>query len=87
MLYLIVYDISENKIRNRVSKILKQYGQRVQNSAFEIEISKRKLKAIFNEIEKIIDSQTDSIFAFELPQETQKTIFKIGQKERLEYVL
>ena len=86
MRFLIVYDISENKIRNKISNILKQYGTRVQYSAFEIEISKTELKYLFDEIEKIIDPETDSIFAFELPKNAQKGIIKIGKKEELKYV-
>ena len=87
MLFLVVYDISEDKIRNKVSKILKQYGQRVQYSAFEIEIAKEKLKKLMEEIKVLINLESDSVFAFELPENTLKETVKIGEKEGLGYVL
>ena len=87
MRFLIVYDISEDKIRNKVSKILKQYGIRVQYSAFEIEISRTELKSLLEEIEVMIDPETDSVFAFELSKNTQKKTIKIGEKEEFWYVL
>ena len=37
-MYVISYDISENKIRNKVAKILEGYGKRIQYSVFECDI-------------------------------------------------
>lgn len=38
MLYLVCFDISDNKIRNRVGKYLGAFGNRVQRSVFEVEL-------------------------------------------------
>jgi CRISPR-associated protein Cas2 len=38
---LIIYDISDNKQRLKISKYLSAYGIRVQKSAFEARLSKR----------------------------------------------
>lgn len=37
--YLIVYDISDQRERTKVSKVLTGYGQRVQESVFECRLS------------------------------------------------
>ena len=51
-MYLVVaYDITNNKARNKIVKILESYGFRVQKSIFEIEINKTqflRLKKSFN---------------------------------------
>lgn len=39
---LIIYDITDNKKRNKFAKFLQGYGNRVQKSAFEATISKKK---------------------------------------------
>jgi CRISPR-associated protein Cas2 len=39
MLYLVCFDISDNKTRNRVGKYLGAFGNRVQESVFEVELA------------------------------------------------
>jgi CRISPR-associated protein Cas2 len=45
-LWMIAYDISEDRIRNRVRNILKNYGVRVQYSVFECELDGREKHAL-----------------------------------------
>jgi CRISPR-associated protein Cas2 len=42
MLYLVCFDISDNKTRNRVGKYLGAFGNRVQESVFEVEFNNAK---------------------------------------------
>lgn len=42
MLYLVCFDISDNKTRNRVGKYLEAFGNRVQESVFEVELTDAK---------------------------------------------
>lgn len=39
MLYLVCFDISDNKTRNRIGKYLGAFGNRVQESVFEVELA------------------------------------------------
>jgi len=61
MFVLISYDIEDDKKRTKVSKLLENYGTRVQYSVFECLISKEQLKTIKEETKKIINLDTDSI--------------------------
>jgi CRISPR-associated protein Cas2 len=45
MLYLVCFDISDDKIRNRVGNYLEAFGNRVQKSVFEVELDDRKALA------------------------------------------
>lgn len=38
MIFVISYDIENDKVRNRISKVLEDYGYRVQESVFECRI-------------------------------------------------
>jgi|LAHU01.1.fsa_nt_gb CRISPR-associated protein Cas2 len=51
---LIIYDISDNKIRTKFVKFIEHYGQRVQKSAFEAFIDSSKYKKMIRIIPKII---------------------------------
>ena len=63
MKYIVAYDISDDKKRNKLSTLLNNYGIRVQYSLYEIEINKTKLKHLINKIkeQKLFDTQSDSI--------------------------
>ena len=64
---IVAYDISDDKLRNRFSKFLEQYGIRIQYSIFEIQNSSRVLGLIRSKIEGQFEKQfkmTDSILIF-----------------------
>ena len=61
MFVLISYDIQDDKKRMKVSKLLENYGTRVQYSVFECLITREQLKTIKEKTKKIIDLNTDSI--------------------------
>lgn len=47
---LVIYDIADNKRRLRLSKYLMGYGMRVQKSAFEMMISRKKYEKLLREL-------------------------------------
>ncbi len=50
MRYIISYDIAENKIRNKLVRILEKYGERVQYSVFEFELDNDGFKNLMSEL-------------------------------------
>ncbi len=64
--YVISYDISSDKIRYRVDKLLKSQGIRVQKSVFECDLTESELFKIQKEIRKLIDFETDSVIFYYL---------------------
>jgi len=50
--YLIIYDIVDDKRRRKISKILEGYGVRVQYSAFEMWLQKRKYNELVSKLER-----------------------------------
>ena len=48
--YLAAYDISDDRRRTRVARLLLQYGQRLQKSVFEIEVDPDELPELRREL-------------------------------------
>ena len=57
MNYIISYDISNDKIRNRIGSILEGYGARVQYSVFECWIEKNALNTLTTLLEKELKNE------------------------------
>ncbi len=64
MKYIIVYDISDDSIRNEVRRYLKDMGgDRIQYSAFLFEASAAEIKGIMSEIRRIIGPSKARVIA------------------------
>lgn len=62
MFYLVCFDITDDRVRYRVVKILKGFGQRVQKSVFECpDLTEKKLLKLKDKLEGLIDFTTDSV--------------------------
>lgn len=72
-LYLIIYDISENKHRLKISKLLESYGTRIQKSSFEAWLTKKKFEGLLTALRKIIYT-TDNIRIYKLHGYNEVTI-------------
>jgi len=68
MIYcVIVYDVSDNKVRRIVGEMLEGYGVRVNRSVFECSIKNRAtLTRLQQALEKEIDPRVDSVRCYEL---------------------
>ena len=58
-MYLISYDISSDRLRNKVAKKLLDYGKRVQYSVFECDIDRKKYKELYKELVTLLDGTDD----------------------------
>ena len=54
---LVIYDISDNKRRLKISKYLESYGHRVQKSCFEARLSKKKYEQMISDLEKMVTEE------------------------------
>jgi CRISPR-associated protein Cas2 len=79
MFILISYDIPDNKRRTKIAKILEDYGDRVQYSVFECEISARHLKQLLKELGAGLNEAEDSLRVYRLCQNCVATIEVHGQ--------
>ncbi len=62
MFYVVSFDISDDRARYRVAKLLKSYGYRVQKSVFECpDLTEKKFLRMKDRLEALIDFTTDSV--------------------------
>lgn len=89
MFSVLTYDIeiseNGNKRLRKVSKICQNYGVRVQNSVFELNINCEQLIKLKNDLQQIIDEDVDSIRIYNFGNtKRNNTIEVLGKKEKIE---
>lgn len=84
MIWVIAYDIADDRRREQISMALSAWGARVQLSVFECEFSNDQLaKQVVAEVEKMIDHAEDQIRVYRLWRDEAAAVRVIGQR-RLE---
>ncbi len=80
MLTWVMYDIGENKARNKIVKICEQAGiYRVQYSVWLGEMNKSKRREVQTQIEDLIDHDVDKVYIFPMCREDFKSCVLLGQ--------
>lgn len=83
VVYLVVaYDITDDKRRNRIAKVLEDYGDRVQYSVFECNIAQKHFLRMKDRLEKIMNLDEDSIIFYHLCRSCEIEIERIGVEKR-----
>lgn len=78
-MYLISYDISNDRLRNKVAKLLEDYGKRVQYSVFECHISDKQFYKLREELVVLMaGSEHTGIRIYRLCKKCEKIIQMIG---------
>lgn len=66
MNFVISYDISEDKRRTKIHNILKSYGQWMQYSVFECQLTDTQYAKLRSRLNKLIKPDTDTIYFYHL---------------------
>lgn len=61
VLYLVCYDISDDRRRTSVYKLLRGFGDHLQYSVFRCPLTPMSLSVLRSEIECMVQSQTDQV--------------------------
>ncbi len=76
----IIYDIVEDKKRNKIAKTCKDKGlYRVQKSAFLGTLNKNQIDELKIMCEDIIDREVDSVYIFPMCEDDFKKVKLLGQ--------
>ena len=86
MMVLVTYDVStaDNGGKTRLRKVAKEclaYGQRVQNSVFEINLDYGTFLKVKDKLLKLIDERSDSIRFYYLGKNWRNRVEHYGAKE------
>lgn len=87
---LVAYDVSTTdadgprRLRD-VAQACTNYGQRVQQSVFEFNISRAQYEQLIDDLTDIIDEDQDSLRAYRLAQPTDETIETWGCDDTMDF--
>ncbi|EGJ09040.1 CRISPR-associated endonuclease Cas2 [Rubrivivax benzoatilyticus] len=66
MLYFVAYDISSDRRRRRVARVLEGYGSRLHESAFQCELRAGQLARLRRQVERVLDPDEDRLHLYPL---------------------
>lgn len=79
MMHVVVcYDVPEDKRRTKIHKILKSYGQWMQYSVFECDLTESQYARLRSRLNKLIQPEMDSILFYFLRGKNQGQVERIG---------
>lgn len=78
MHYVIAYDTPDDKRRNKIVKIIDDFGSRVQFSVFEAILENDLIERMKDKLGKIINEKEDSIKIYKLCGNCEKNIEALG---------
>lgn len=84
---LMIYDIVDNKRRNKMVKCLEAYGVRVQKSAFEALLTRRQYDKMLSESSRLIDEAVDSLRVYVLDDIIDVYKWGIGERKETDCVI
>ena len=82
-----IYDIVDNKRRNKMVKCLEAYGVRVQKSAFEALLNRKQYEKMLCESSSLIDDEVDSLRVYVLDDIIDVYTWGIGERKETDCVI
>jgi CRISPR-associated protein Cas2 len=80
MLHLLAYDISCDKRRGKVAKLLEGYGFRAEFSVFEADLNPAELVFLKADLLKLVDAEEDKLFIYPICARCRKAIIRLVGK-------
>ena len=84
MFYIVSYDIPDDKRRQKIAKILLNFGNRVQYSVFEATLTSELFEKMISHLKRVVRNEEDSIRIYKLCKECKKGIKILGTGQVLE---
>lgn len=78
--FIVAYDISSDKRRNKVHKVLSGFGQWTQFSLFELFLTDKEYILLQNKLEKILNTEKDSVRFYPLCAACLKQVETVGSE-------
>ena len=87
---VVSYDISDDKLRTKLSKYLSKFGHRLQYSVFEVDNSKRIVDNIVTDIKNRFEkcfTQQDSVIIFKLSSSCEVLRFGYAKNDEKDFFI
>lgn len=81
-MYIVSYDMSSDRLRQKMSKELENYGKRVQYSVFECRITEKQMNTLYQKMVRIMQEEpTGNVRIYNLCKNCEEKVRTIGIKE------
>ncbi len=81
-MYIVSYDIENDRVRNKISKELENYGTRIQYSVFECKLSNKLYNELYAKLVKLMqEEKTGNIRIYNICANCEGHINTIGVKK------
>lgn len=77
-LSVMVYDVVSDRRRDRLHRLLCEYGVALQKSTFEARLTAGERKALLRQVGEIVDPGEDSFILYGVPRDQEDRIAVIG---------
>ncbi|QLA19340.1 CRISPR-associated endonuclease Cas2 [Desulfolutivibrio sulfoxidireducens] len=77
------YDISAPRRLTKVARIMKDYGERIQYSIFEMEISPDRFTQLVKRVSAVLDPDVDGVKYFEICERCLASAIRLGRHAAL----
>jgi CRISPR-associated protein Cas2 len=81
MIYLVAYDIEDDRVRVRMARYLEKKGRRLQKSVFTVELQPHQLKTVTRDLGKLAGKFGD-VAIFRLCRGCEGAAIRLGGEER-----
>jgi CRISPR-associated protein Cas2 len=78
MLVVVVYDIADDRRRDRLATFLEGYGRRVQESVFECFLSLQEMNALHGKVKRQVKPAEDDVRFYWVPVDAVSRTLTIG---------
>ncbi|RMD59185.1 CRISPR-associated endonuclease Cas2 [Candidatus Parcubacteria bacterium] len=80
-LYVVAYDIPNNRRRTKIHKLLSGYGEWTQYSLFECYLSDKELLQLRHRLEPLLDAKKDSVRFYPLCASCASKVDTVGSEK------
>ncbi len=78
MLLLVVYDVANDRRRQRLSVLLEGYGRRVQESVFECFVTLPEMRKLYEQVGRQVKESEDNVRFYWVPADALPKAMTIG---------
>jgi len=78
MFYVICYDITNDRRRTKIAKVLEGHGLRVQKSVFECVLNEKEYKSLQEKLAKLLHNKEDTMRFYPLPEGARAKVLTLG---------
>ena len=64
--FVVCYDVADNRRRQRIAKILDAYGDRIQESVFELPVPAKLMQECLESVMSVLDTTEDGLIVYPL---------------------